>query len=116
MLCKAQKQPYFVRSMYNRQFHSSSNKTSREAFKLPSMTEPDNAMSIPEIIARYMRGHGLAVQVLPESSDQSAREDGQDFVDDVDMFSEERQAAVKAAEEARKAAEKAEPADSPEKS
>lgn len=101
--------------MYNRQFHSSTNTASREVFKSPSMTEPDNAMSIPEIIARYMRGHGLAVQVLPDSADQAAREDGFDFQDDPEMFSEERQAAFKAAEEAAKAAEEA-ALDSPEKS
>ena len=91
--------------MYNKQFHHRTNTMSREAFKLPSMTEPDNAMSIPEIIARYVRGHGLAVSVLPDSSDQSAREDGFDYLDDPDMFSEERQAAIQAAEEAAKAAE-----------
>lgn len=28
----------------------------------PTMTEPDNAMSIPEIIARFTRGQGLMVQ------------------------------------------------------
>ena len=27
-----------------------------ETFTKPSMTEPDNAMSIPEIIARFTRG------------------------------------------------------------
>lgn len=72
-------------------------------------------MSIPEIIARYMRGHGLAVQVLPASFDQAAREDGFEFQDDQDMFSEERQAVIKAAEEAAKAAEEA-AKNSPEKS
>ena len=94
--------------MYNRQFHSSTNTASREVFKSPSVTEPDNAMSIPEIIARYMRGHGLAVQVLPDSADQAAREDGFDFQDDPEMFSEERQAAIKAAEEAKAAEDSSE--------
>lgn len=61
------------------------------------MTEPDNAMSVAEIIARYLRGHGLGVQVLPDSADMAAREDGLDFADDADMFSEERQAALAAA-------------------
>lgn len=36
-----------------------------EAFKKPSMTEPDNAMSIPEIIARFTRGYGVEVPVHP---------------------------------------------------
>lgn len=49
-------------------------------------------MSIPEIISRYMRGHGIPVSILPESSDQAALEYGQNFQDDLDMFSEERQA------------------------
>lgn len=94
--------------MFNTQFHHKYNKVSRERFTLPSMTEPDNAMSIPEIISRYLRGHGLAVQVLPETSDQAAREDGMAFDDDPDMFSEERQAAMAAAAAA--AAEPASPA------
>lgn len=38
---------------------------SYEVFTKPSMTEPDNTMSIPEIIARYTRGQGLGVQALP---------------------------------------------------
>lgn len=50
------------------------------------MTEPDNAMSIPEIISRYMRGHGLAVAVLPETTDLSSREEGDPYVDDPDMM------------------------------
>lgn len=33
-----------------------------ETFTRPSMTEPDNAMSIPEIIARFTRGYGIEVQ------------------------------------------------------
>lgn len=101
--------------MYNRQFHSSTNTLTRERFDKPSMTEPDNAMSIPEIISRYVRGHGIAVSVLPDSSDMAAREDGLDFVDDPDMFSEERQAylaAQKEAEEASKEADISDEADS----
>lgn len=39
-------------------------------------------MSIPEIISRYMRGHGLAVPVLPDSSGFAAREDGETVIDD----------------------------------
>lgn len=48
-------------------------------------------MSIPEIISRYMRGHGLPVRVLPDSADQAALEGGMNYQDDPDMFSEERQ-------------------------
>lgn len=36
-----------------------------EAFIKPSMTEPDNTMSIPEIIARYTRGQGIVVNQNP---------------------------------------------------
>lgn len=34
-----------------------------ETFNKPSMTEPDNAMSIPEIIAKFTRGYGIQVPV-----------------------------------------------------
>lgn len=71
--------------MYNRQFHSSTNSKGRESFSKPSMTEPDNAMSIPEIISRYVRGHGLAVPVLPGTDGQAAREDGQPWDDDPEL-------------------------------
>ena len=62
-------------------------------------------MSIPEIIARYVRGHGLAVSVLPDSTDQAALEDGRPFQDDLDMFSEERQQMFEAFKEQEKSAE-----------
>ena len=39
-----------------------------ETFNRPSMTEPDNAMSIPEIIARFTRGYGMSVPVYPWES------------------------------------------------
>lgn len=68
--------------MFNVQFHYKSNTLTRERFLKPSLTEPDNAMSIPEIISRYMRGHGLAVPVLPDSSGMAAREDGETIADD----------------------------------
>lgn len=42
----------------------------------PSMTEPDNAMSIPEIIARFTRGQGLAVQQHPWTSGSAPEGDG----------------------------------------
>ena len=68
--------------MFNVQFHHKTNTLTRERFLKPSLTEPDNAMSIPEIISRYMRGHGLAVPVLPDNSGMAAREDGETVVDD----------------------------------
>lgn len=46
-----------------------------ETFNRPSMTEPDNAMSIPEIIARFTRGYGIQVPVHQWQS-------GSAFVDD----------------------------------
>lgn len=48
-----------------------------EAFTEPSMTEPDNSMSIPEIIARYTRGQGIQVQQYPWQSGQAAPEEGE---------------------------------------
>lgn len=36
-----------------------------ESFTKPSMTEPDNSMSIPEIIARFTRGQGISVTQHP---------------------------------------------------
>lgn len=41
---------------------------SKQAFTKPSLTEPDNAMSIPEIIARFTRGQGLQVPTHPWTS------------------------------------------------
>lgn len=52
---------------FNTQYGESRPKGSKEAFTKPSQTEPDNSMSIPEIIARYTRGQGIAVkQYTPE--------------------------------------------------
>lgn len=48
----------------------------------PDMVEPDNSMSIPEIIAKYTRGQGIQVQQHPWVSG-SAPEDGYS-VNDVD--------------------------------
>lgn len=47
-----------------------------EAFTKPSMTEPDNAMSIPEIIARFTRGYGVEVQQHAWTSGSAFDEDG----------------------------------------
>lgn len=52
---------------FNTQYGESRPKGSKETFTKPSQTEPDNSMSIPEIIARYTRGQGIAVkQYTPE--------------------------------------------------
>lgn len=72
--------------MFRKQFHFDPKKVVSERFSLPSMTEPDNAMSIPEIISRYMRGHGIQVAVLPDISDAVASEDDYIVKDDPDMF------------------------------
>lgn len=72
--------------MFRIQFHYKRQKSSGERFFEASMTEPDNAMSIPEIIARFMRGHGLAVSVLPDVSEVASSEDGDTFQDDPDMY------------------------------
>lgn len=40
-------------------------KGSKQRFVGPSMTEPDNTMSIPEIIARFTRGQGIQVTQYP---------------------------------------------------
>lgn len=54
----------------------------------PSMTEPDNSMSIPEIIARFTRGQGLQVPVHKWVSG-SASEDGTSVSDaELDTFLE----------------------------
>lgn len=51
-----------------------------EAFPKPSLTEPDNSMSIPEIIARYTRGQGIPVPQHAWSSGV-ATEEGEQTVD-----------------------------------
>lgn len=53
---------------------------SKEFNSKPSMTEPDNSMSIPEIIARFTRGQGLQVPVHSWEG-RSAFEDGQPVQD-----------------------------------
>lgn len=45
------------------------------------MTEPDNAMSIPEIIARFTRGVGIPVQQHAWTTSDGTREDVEDFAD-----------------------------------
>lgn len=57
-----------------------------EVFTKPTMTEPDNAMSIPEIIARFTRGQGIPVTQHPWSAgsafdDEANPDDLQDFLE-----------------------------------
>lgn len=47
------------------QFSESVREGTKQVFIRPSMTEPDNSLSIPEIIARFTRGQGLQVQQHP---------------------------------------------------
>lgn len=58
-----------------------------ETFKKPSMTEPDNAMSIPEIIARFTRGYGIPVEQHPWT--QGAASEGGAAVNDLENFFEQ---------------------------
>lgn len=55
-----------------------------EAFTRPSMTEPDNAMSIPEIIAKFTRGYGVQVQQHPWTSGDAFGD--QEDPNDIDTF------------------------------
>lgn len=61
---------------FRTQFSESVSKGSKEAFTKPSLTEPDNSMSIPEIIARYTRGQGIPVNQHQWTSGQAAPEAG----------------------------------------
>lgn len=62
--------------IFRTQFSDSVSKGSKEAFTKPSLTEPDNSMSIPEIIARYTRGQGIPVNQHQWTSGQAAPEAG----------------------------------------
>lgn len=77
----------------------------------PSMTEPDNAMSIPEIIARFTRGQGIQVPVY-EWEQGSADEGGVAYDDLQDFFGPPASESAPAAEPEAAAAAKpaAEPA------
>lgn len=55
-----------------------------EVFTKPSMTEPDNALSIPEIIARFTRGYGIPVEQHPWT--QGAASEGGEVLDDLQDF------------------------------
>lgn len=87
------KTPYMANKIKERYFPTkydeSVEKGTFEVFNKPSMTEPDNAMSIPEIIARFTRGYGIDVQ-------QHAWEAGSAFEgEDPDNFFDEFQEAPK---------------------
>lgn len=62
-------------SRFRVQFPIEKSNGSYEAILGPDMVEPDNSMSIPEIIAKYTRGQGLQVLQHPWVSG-SAPEDG----------------------------------------
>lgn len=62
-----------------------------ETFSRPSMTEPDNAMSIPEIIARFTRGYGVQVPQHPWTSGSAF--DGDGDPNNLDEFMEVQQPA-----------------------
>lgn len=67
--------------IFRTQFSDSVSKGSKEAFTKPSLTEPDNSMSIPEIIARYTRGQGIPVNQHQWTSGQAAPEAGDPMQD-----------------------------------
>lgn len=67
--------------IFRTQFSESVSKGSKEAFTKPSLTEPDNSMSIPEIIARYTRGQGIPVNQHQWTSGQAAPEAGDPMQD-----------------------------------
>lgn len=67
--------------IFRTQFSESVLKGSKEAFTKPSLTEPDNSMSIPEIIARYTRGQGIPVNQHQWTSGQAAPEAGDPMQD-----------------------------------
>lgn len=56
------------------QFPDKPQNGSFQHFRKPSLTEPDNTMSIPEIIARYTRGQGAGVQLRPWQTGTSPEE------------------------------------------
>lgn len=57
------------------QFSESVRKGTKQTFSKPSMTEPDNSLTIPEIIARFTRGQGLQVQQHPWDSGNESLDD-----------------------------------------
>lgn len=63
------------------QYGESAPKGSKQAFMKPSMTEPDNTMSIPEIIARFTRGQGIPVEQHPWTQG-AAVEEGENTAED----------------------------------
>lgn len=62
-------------------YSESARKGSKQTIKGPSMTEPDNAMSIPEIIARFTRGVGIPVQQHAWTTSDGTAQDVEDFAD-----------------------------------
>lgn len=57
-----------IKRVFPTQYSESVQEGTFEVFRKPSLTEPDNAMSIPEIIAKFTRGFGIPVEQHPWSS------------------------------------------------
>lgn len=72
-------------SRFRVQFPINKSNGSYELISGPDMCEPDNAMSIPEIIAKYTRGAGLQVEQHPWTTGV-ADEDGFVMRDSEDYF------------------------------
>lgn len=72
-------------SRFRVQFPVEKSNGSYEVISGPDMCEPDNAMSIPEIIAKYTRGAGLQVEAHPWTTGV-ASEDGYTMSDGEDSF------------------------------
>lgn len=67
---------------FKTQFQETPDAGTKQVFTLPSMTEPDNALSIPEIIAKYTRGiqpvkvyNGLSGVAAPEEEEDRVPDD-----------------------------------------
>lgn len=65
-----------IRRFFPTQYSESLLEGTFETFTKPSMTEPDNAMSIPEIIARFTRGYGIEVRQNPWTSGNAFGDEG----------------------------------------
>lgn len=103
--------PYMAKKEYSMVFPTKYSESVQigtfETFNKPSMTEPDNAMSIPEIIARFTRGYGIQVPVHPWEAGSAF--DG----DDPERFLEEEFGRKEASKEALQEAPKEAPKEAP---
>lgn len=67
---------------FRHQYSESLLKGSFEVFTKPSETEPENSLSIPEIIAKFTRGLPAEIRQYQWSSGVSVPEDGETYADD----------------------------------